>query len=67
MRWLAQIGHPLAKDLEAFNHEAAFAGRLGDLIRTQQNKHERARERDRRYRQRKKFSAKKASVGDSLG
>ena len=25
VRWLAQIGHPLAKDLEAFNREAALA------------------------------------------
>ena len=25
VRWLAQIGHPLGKDLEAFNHEAALA------------------------------------------
>jgi len=56
VRWLAQIGHPLAKDLEAFNHEAALAEedgrRLGHLIRTQQ-KREGARERDRQYRQRK--------------
>jgi hypothetical protein len=56
VRWLAQIGHPLAKDLEALNHEAALAEqdsrRLGHLIKTQQ-KREGARERDRRYRQRK--------------
>ena len=62
VRWLAQIGHPLAKDLEAFNHEAALAEedgrRLGHLIRTQQ-KREGARERDRRYRQHKNSLPKK--------
>ena len=54
VRWLAQIGHPLAKHLEALNHEAALAEeggrRLGDLIRTR-HKREGARERDLRYRQ----------------
>jgi hypothetical protein len=62
VRWLAQIEHPMAKDLEAFNHEAASAEedgrRLGHLIRTR-HKREGARERDRRYRQRKNSLPKK--------
>jgi hypothetical protein len=59
VRWLAEIGHPMAKDLEAFNHRAVFAvedhRRLVDLIKTRQ-KREAAQKRDRRYRARKKNS-----------
>ena len=52
--WLLEIRHPIAKELRAFYHEAAFADKdksthLADLIKTRR-KREAKRERDRRYR-----------------
>jgi hypothetical protein len=65
VRWLAEIRHPMAKDLGAFNHKAVLAvedhRRLVDLIKTRQ-KREAARKRDRRYRARKKIPCRKNVV-----
>lgn len=52
--WLLEIRHPIAKELRAFYHEAAFADKdtsthVADLIKTRR-KREAKRERDRRYR-----------------
>lgn len=56
VRWLHEIRHPMVKDLETFNREAALAhgdgGRLADLIRIR-IKREAKQKRDRRYRERK--------------
>jgi hypothetical protein len=63
--WLLRIGHPAAKDLEAFNYgaasEAASENRLLDGMKTRRE-HEKARQRDKRYRARKDSLPKKRRV-----
>lgn len=62
MLWLCKIGHPDAKDLLALGHVPASMARIHDSIsqeRKMMRQREKARDRDRRYRLRKKTSPKK--------
>jgi len=57
MQWLCKIGHPYVKDLVVFRDAPASAARFYELLSEKlkiMRQHEKARDRDRRYRLRKK-------------